>query len=502
MADGTDARKMQHGRQPFRQQNQVPFHIGPPADAGLHEPGQPGIYNMPTQQHPLQQGEPHQRFDELLLASQNRPLESLSNIDSTYNSRAPSQYGSPPAESRYAPTSPPMKAMDATIPPTFDSNGAINFAFDGPASLPSRFGFGTSSATTSTANSQAFANLDFMARRDVSEGYNRPGFLASSPPGADNQGFPSRVLHSDRFRQPDKLASSLPMSRPIPRSSQSRPFADESSDDENLNLLPDALSDEIMTPEEKMRRFSRQDEEAGGSVRHSLSNIGSLPDSKFGSPTNASPSGWGPIFARKPREESAANDFSSSPYGHVGSPLRNSSLHPEASPSMKAVSRPRSSHPSGDVSPFGMSSPPDRERRSGGGLGMLSQQLKNTRLRDNTTALDSVPSGQSLQLPPTQAGRSVSQTSAPSSSALTSSKMDRAVSSTSITRSDRIDEEPSIFEMEEEDLRRREQEKQKRLSGQSPGSPWNNPRAELGEHSGRSRPGLGLKTADRSIPMA
>lgn len=422
------------------------------------------------------------------------------------------QYGSPTGEmlTRNLPISPPIRAMDATIPETFQSNPSTSAALDGPwpASVPSRFGIGPAPATTSTVTSTAFGNLGYMARPEANGKTNggRLEDLGSSPSAQSGNGnaFAKRMLHSDRLRQQQPLASSLPMSRPQMRGRQAA-LTNDSDDDESFDLLPGALGDEIMTPAERLRRFSRNHEDAP-SVRgsHSGLAVGSPPDSssRYGSPPNmslpqaisgASVSRWGPSSNKKQREEAFGGynghngelqSYGSSPHGPIGSPLRNASLPPvpqarssahadtdtsTASPSIRPIARPPSSHLSGDVSPFGMHSPPDRR----GGLGSLGQQLKNTRLRD------SIPQEASSTLHP-QSARSSSNTSVQSSSG----RLDRAVSAMSISRSDRIDEEPSMFEMDEQDQARSS------LEGRAP---WggSNPDLEASE-SGRSSPGSAL----------
>lgn len=422
------------------------------------------------------------------------------------------QYGSPTGEmlTRNLPISPPIRAMDATIPETFQINRSSSAALDGPwpASVPSRFGIGPASATTSTATSTAFGNLGYMARPEANGKTNggRVEDFGSSPPVQSGSGsvFAKRVLHSDRLRQQQPLASSLPMSRPQMRG-RHEVLINDSDDDESFDLLPGALGDEIMTPAERLRRLSRNHEDAPSMrVSHSGLAVGSPPDSssRYGSPpsmslpqaiSGASVSRWGPSSNKKQREEAFGGynghsgelqSYGSSPHGPIGSPLRNSSLPPvqqarqmtqgetdtsTASPSIRPIARPPSSHLSGDVSPFGMHSPPDRR----GGLGLLGQQLKNTRLRD------SIPQEPSSSLHP-QSARSTSNTSAQSGNG----RLDRAVSATSISRSDRIDEEPSMFEMDEGDPARSS------LEGRAP---WggSNPDLEASE-SGRSSPGSAL----------
>jgi cleavage and polyadenylation specificity factor subunit 4 len=99
------------------------------------------------------------------------------------------------------------------------------------------------------------------------------------------------------------------------------------------DYVPGTLANEVLTPAEKMRRGS-----STNTVRMAAdepSGIESMPigATKFGSPVMAaSPSRWGPLFQRH-KEENELDGAGSgrslkhvSAFGHVGSPLRNSSL--------------------------------------------------------------------------------------------------------------------------------------------------------------------------------
>lgn len=140
------------------------------------------------------------------------------------------------------------------------------------------------------------------------------------------------------------------------------------------DFLPTSLHD-LLTPQEKMRRLSRTEHESS-SHREYLSGIGipADPSSKFGSPSGASPSRYGALFARQKQEESN-NVAHNSAFGHVGSPLRKTSLHPGPSPSLRATSN---ANVSGDMSPY-LASPARQSTMSA-----LSQQLSHTRLASRT----------------------------------------------------------------------------------------------------------------------
>jgi hypothetical protein len=225
-------------------------------------------------------------------------------------------------------------------------------------------------------------------------------------------------------------------------------FKDDDWDDSDMigkfeeDLLPNSLSD-LLTPQEKMRRFSRDQADLDAnslSHRASISRLGASPnasDLKMGSPNGAtsSPSRFQSLWGKSQPTYNGGFESGSpgaSVFGHVGSPLRNSSLHPGASPSLRAMNRPTP----GDTSPF-VSSPPRHASMS-----MLSQQMQRTRLSGREESgftsnpihpgINRVTSGSSVGSSGGRLG------------------MDRAVSSSSINR-ERIEEEQGLFSMEEEE---------------------------------------------------
>ena len=242
--------------------------------------------------------------------------------------------------------------------------------------------------------------------------------IASSPPQGSEDYSGQRIMHSQRVSKPKILSASLP--RPGAMEDWDGNFAFEEE------FLPESLQ-ELLTPQEKMRRFSRTEED-GATQRQSLSGFATPGEtsSKVGSPTTSSPSRFGALFSRQHKKEEESNTYPTTGFGHVGSPLRNSSLHPGASPSLRAVSRPTS----GDVSPY-LASPPRQSSMS-----MISQQLQRTRLSRQESESPSGLHPAVARYPPSS----------------TNGRLDRAVSSSSIGNS-RIDEEQGdfVFSMEEED---------------------------------------------------
>ena len=358
-------------------------------------------------------------------------------VETAYASNPGSAYGSPREENRL-PLSPVahLSALDAPMPASFDSQGISFMARHGPvaASVPSKFGI---ESPPSSLPRKAILPSD--AVRNVSESaYGRDSRsrvpnMGSSPLGSGDEGLGQRMMHSQRVAKPKMMSSSLPRVR-----------ANDEWDDQFMfggeeDFLPTSLHD-LLTPQEKMRRLSRTEQDVGNH-RENLSGIGSPAEasSKFGSPSGASPSRYNALFARHKREEEGNHTLASA-FGHVGSPLRNTSLQPRASPGLRATSNPGIS---GDISPH-FASPPRQSSMSA-----LSQQLSHTRLASRTESASGNEATNGLH-----PGSARHHSHA-------NGRLDRAVSSSSMGTS-RIDEEQGdcVFSMEEE-----EENQNKRYSG-------------------------------------
>ncbi|EEP82105.1 conserved hypothetical protein [Uncinocarpus reesii 1704] len=313
-----------------------------------------------------------------------------------------SRYGSPPEDGRHAISPIGRSALDAPLPASFDSQGISYIARHGPvaSSVPSRFGFDLSPTPSSRAD--MFRNL-----HDTTFGSDFKKFstLSSSPVLSGDEGTTARVMHSQRVSRPKMLSASLP--RPTVLDDWDDNFAMEE------DYLPADLHDDVLTPQEKMRRLSRTEHDSHSG--RDLSGLG-LPltgSAKVGSPLASSPSRFGALFAKQRQKKEEENQ---SALGNVGSPLRDSSLSMRSSPGLRPIgSRPSS----GDISPF-IASPPRQPSMS-----MITQQLSSTSLHPNSARH-------------TSAG----------------SRLDRTISSPMSTS--RIDEEQSdlVFSMEEEENRR------------------------------------------------
>jgi hypothetical protein len=405
----------------------------------------------------MQPGYPYAIPDEY--ATQKSQYDMIPTIDTTFSSHPGSNYGSPPNENGRLPISPTLKGlsvMDVGLPASFDSQGISTMARYGPiaSSVPAKF-LANSPPSSYQADSSALRNLHDSAFGDGLR--NRGlGALGSSPPESIEQPVGRRMLHSELAARSSRgIMSSSVGARPT--------YKDEEWDETDMvgkfeeDLLPNSLSD-LLTPQEKMRRFSRSDGENASQARLGVSPTYGSPGAMAASPSRFQ-SMWG-----KPRGPTYDSNFESgslpgqSAFGHVGSPLRNSSLHPGASPSLRAMNRPTT----GDAGPY-LASPPRQASMS-----MISQQLQRTRLSSREEAgLNSNPLHPGIN-------RVTSASSIGSSSGRLG--LDRAVSSSSINR-ERIEEEQGLFSMEEEeDLNKRDgasttsSTSNKRLSGLSWGS--------------------------------
>lgn len=253
-----------------------------------------------------------------------------------------------------------LSVLDAPLPASFDSNGVSWIARNGPiaSSVPSKFGLesppGSLGAAKDGRTSEALKNLHSSAFGDDTR--DRFNGIATSPPTEEY--FGSRPMHSQRLAKPKLMSASLPK---VVDKDWEADFTFEE------DYLPETLKD-LMTPQEKARRGSRNAEDEGRPIH---SGTATPNEGKFGSPLNASPSRWGPLFQRHQQQKEEEDRARASLYGHVGSPLRNSTLHPGASPSSRPITRPTTS---GDSSPY-IASPTRQSSMS-----MISQQLQRTRL--------------------------------------------------------------------------------------------------------------------------
>lgn len=354
------------------------------------------------QQQQQQQPQPQQ-------PPQPPPYDAIPTIDTGLASDAGSKYGSPVDDLRFpmSPNHHHLTALDAPLPASFDSQGISHAARYGPvaASMPSKFGLELSPpAQRIGAPTDALRNLRDTA---YAPDARKASFIGTSPPGVPEDGLGPRFLHSQRPVKPRMLSASVP-----------RPTALDDWDESNFpmeeDFLPINLHDDVLTPQERLRRLSRTDHDLSSSHRD-LSGLGMTGTSlsKVGSPLASSPSRFGALFAKQRQKKE--EDAHGTSFPQVGSPLRESSLNLEMrSPSLGPIgSRQVSGEPT-FVSPRQAST------------SMISQQL----------------SGMSLH--PGSARHS--------SSSGPNSRLDRTVSSpVSTSKIDEEEQSDLVFSMEEEE---------------------------------------------------
>ncbi|KAK4164748.1 hypothetical protein QBC43DRAFT_288653 [Cladorrhinum sp. PSN259] len=280
-------------------------------------------------------------------------------IDTTYSSNPASAYGSPRNEdiNRFGLGLSPaqgLSVLDAPLPASFDSNGISNAARypfgPWPASVPSKFGLespspslratkimGTSDALKLLHNS-AFGNNEHLSPSGL--GSTDANGFGNSPPTTgsvnigtglgDDEYFGKRAMHSSssRFTRTKIMSTSMPR-------------VDRDWDAEFLfeeECVPGIIADDVLTSGEKVRRGS-----TANSVRmidnQTLDVMAeSCPPTmvtKFGTPVPpSSPGRWAALWGGHAKKEEEGGSFldatrsvkHTSAFGHVGSPLRNSSL--------------------------------------------------------------------------------------------------------------------------------------------------------------------------------
>ncbi|RKF55774.1 putative spindle poison sensitivity protein scp3 [Erysiphe neolycopersici] len=130
------------------------------------------------------------------------------------------------------------------------------------------------------------------------------------------------------------------------------------------DYLPETLKD-LMTPQEKARRGSRNADDESRYFHNGNGVQCNENSSEIGSPSNSSPSRWGSLFQRQQQKEEE-DRARVSPFNHIGSPLRKTSLHPIPSPKAGPIARPNTTK--------------DSPRRSS--TSIITQQLHRTQISE------------------------------------------------------------------------------------------------------------------------
>ena len=356
-------------------------------------------------------------------------FQNIPSIETGLSSNPGSKYGSPVDDSRLqiSPVGRHLTALDAPLPASFDSNGISNYAKYGvmASSVPAKFGM--ESPPASSPQRSGYPGDAFRAVRNPVFGSNvrTNSHLGSSPPAMADESIGHRLMHSQNVSRPRMLSAS------VPRAIMSEEWDDQFTLEESL--LPGALHDDVLTPDEKRRRLSRPEVDLGvGGESSSALRIPSGNSSKVGSPLGSSPSRFSALFAKQ-REKKEQESIPSSGIGHVGSPLRETVLPDtlDSSPSARPTGFSWTSEEQ-----FAARSAPSRNNP----MSMLSQQLGRMHL-PRTDSSES--NGGRLQV---GSARNISGSAG---------RFDRTISSPRLS-STRIDEEQTdlVFSMDDEGSKR------------------------------------------------
>ncbi|PHH77640.1 hypothetical protein CDD82_3413 [Ophiocordyceps australis] len=332
------------------------------------------LYRADDRQHHHHQQHQQQHLlhpNHLRLRRQPSLENAIPTLDTPYS---PSQYGSPRDED---PTrlgfglSPAntkgLSILDAPLPASFDSNGISNAArfpsAPWPSSVPSKFGLDSPMQSLSNAKDpRASETLKLLHTSAFGASEHLTTLAVGSPPTPhsvnNDELFGRRALHSARFSKPKLMSSSVPKQLSVDRDWESEFAFAEDADNVPENYVPENLQD-LLTPAEKARR---------GSMRAESDSAEGI--SKYGSPMGSSPSRWGPLFQRQKEEEeiTRAARNTASVFGHVGSPLRKSTLAQEMGDDFKVSNgMPRSA----------------AARTTTESMSVLSQQLQRSRLEES-----------------------------------------------------------------------------------------------------------------------
>ncbi|EXJ88855.1 hypothetical protein A1O3_01919 [Capronia epimyces CBS 606.96] len=296
--------------------DQPPF---PNPDSNISDPllnQQPyGPDYFPSQSFPLIDPDEPDAYPDRYNQYQNH-----SALDSGLNSPPTSQFGSPPNDYQYpkSPVENLRTALNAPLPQSFDANGISRIAQYGPLgqSVPDKFGMRSPVASSSLSRQLGSPPESIVNVRNANLGSNlRNASPLGLSPQKTEESISQRIMHSQRAMKVRGLSASVPRANLL------------SEWEEGLgvetDLLPNSLHDEVLTPQERMRRMSRPDQELGSKEHAHALAIPSGTSTKVGSPPAGSPSRFSALWAEQ-REKKAAESIGPPSIGHVGSPLRGS----------------------------------------------------------------------------------------------------------------------------------------------------------------------------------
>ncbi|ETI24815.1 hypothetical protein G647_04185 [Cladophialophora carrionii CBS 160.54] len=304
--------------------DQPPFPSQDPslADPMLSQPPYgPDYFQSPA--FPLMEGDEPEAFPERY--NQYQPDSAL---HSGLNSPPTSQFGSPPNDYQFpkSPVEHLRTALNAPLPQSFDANGISHIAKYGPLgqSVPDKFGLGSpASSSLSRQLGSPPQSIVNVRNANLGSGLRNVSPLGLSPQNAE-ESIGQRIMHSQRA-----INKTRGLSASVPRSNL--PYEWEEGLNVETDLLPNSLHDEVLTPQEKMRRLSRPDPESN-SRDHAHAHALAIPNGtspSVGSPPAGSPSRFSALWAEQ-REKKAAENNGVSSFGHVGSPLRGSWMPSES----------------------------------------------------------------------------------------------------------------------------------------------------------------------------
>jgi len=224
-----------------------------------------------------------------------------------------SQFGSPPENMSFQPTTDRVRpsALNAPLPASYDPTIPPHIAKYGPfgQSVPDKFGFRspTNSVLSQKIGSPLFR--DTSASGSTQAANLKTTTTLGAPAAQAGNSIGERIMHSQRSTKSKMMSASVPVH--------------DWNDGLGIepDLLPSGLHEDVLTPQERMRRLSKADQETSGSLRDRSDGL-AIPrrqsNTLGSSPTAGSPSRFRAIFEEQQREKS--NSIS----GQVGSPLRES----------------------------------------------------------------------------------------------------------------------------------------------------------------------------------